>query len=63
MIEIWPIIKEQHGHFLLEEFFTAYCKVNDYSKEAVDLVDSLMRDMENHIKDQCLGSIAENFRW
>ncbi|MDG6893174.1 amylo-alpha-1,6-glucosidase [Clostridium perfringens] len=47
--------------FPLGGFFTAYCKVNDYSKEAVDLVDSLMRDMEDHIKDQCLGSIAEIF--
>ena len=47
--------------FPLGGFFTAYCKVNDYSKEAVDLVDSLMSDMEDHIKDQCLGSIAEIF--
>ena len=47
--------------FPLGGFFTAYCKVNDYSKEAVELVDSLMRDMEDHIKDQCLGSIAEIF--
>lgn len=47
--------------FPLGGFFTAYCKINDYSKEAVDLIDSLMRDMEDHIKDQCLGSIAEIF--
>lgn len=47
--------------FPLGGFFTAYCKVNDYSKESVELVDSLMSDMEEHIKDQCLGSIAEIF--
>lgn len=47
--------------FPLGAFFTAYCKVNDYSKEAVELVDSLMSDMEDHIQDQCLGSIAEIF--
>lgn len=47
--------------FPLGGFFTAYCKVNDYSKESVELVDSLMSDMEDHIKDQCLGSIAEIF--
>lgn len=47
--------------FPLGGFFTAYCKVNDYSKESVDLVDSLMSDMEDHIQDQCLGSIAEIF--
>lgn len=47
--------------FPLGGFFTAYCKVNDYSKESVELVDNLMKDMEDHIKDQCLGSIAEIF--
>lgn len=47
--------------FPLGGFFTAYCKVNNYSKEAIELVDSLMGDMEDHIKDQCLGSIAEIF--
>ncbi|HAT4307919.1 amylo-alpha-1,6-glucosidase [Clostridium perfringens] len=47
--------------FPLGGFFTAYCKVNDYSKESVELVDSLMSDMEDHIQDQCLGSIAEIF--
>lgn len=47
--------------FPLGAFFTAYCKVNDYSKESVEFVDSLMRDMENHIKDHCLGTIAEIF--
>lgn len=47
--------------FPLGGFFTAYCKVNDYSKEAVELVNGLMSDMEDHIQDQCLGSIAEIF--
>ena len=47
--------------FPLGGFFTAYCKVNNYSKETVELVDNLMKDMEDHIKDQCLGSIAEIF--
>lgn len=47
--------------FPLGGFFTAYCKVNDYSKEAIELVDNLIMDMEDHIQDQCLGSIAEIF--
>lgn len=47
--------------FPLGAFFTAYCKVNDYSKEAIDFVDSLMKDMEDHLKNHCLGTIAEIF--
>lgn len=47
--------------FPLGGFFTAYCKVNDYSEEAVELINDLMSDMEDHIQDQCLGSIAEIF--
>lgn len=47
--------------FPIGGFFTAYCKVNDYSKEAVDFVDSLLYDLESHLENQCLGSIAEIF--
>lgn len=47
--------------FPIGGFFTAYCKVNDYSKESVAFVDSLLYDLESHIENQCLGSIAEIF--
>lgn len=45
--------------FPIGAFFTAYCKVNKYSKEAVYFVDSLLMDMENHMEDRCIGSISE----
>lgn len=47
--------------FPLGALLSAYCKVYDYDKEAVEFVDSLLRDMETHIEDQCLGTIAEIF--
>ena len=47
--------------FPIGGFLTAYCKVNDYSNEAVEFVDNCLKDMESHIEDQCLGGIAEIF--
>ena len=47
--------------FPLGGFLTAYCKVNDYSKESVEFVDNCLKDMETHIQDQCLCGIAEIF--
>ncbi|MBB6622833.1 amylo-alpha-1,6-glucosidase [Clostridium gasigenes] len=47
--------------FPLGGFLTAYCKVNDYSKESVEFVDNCLKDMESHIQDQCLCGIAEIF--
>ncbi|MBE6052122.1 MAG: glycogen debranching protein [Clostridium sp.] len=47
--------------FPLGAFMTAYCKVNNYSEESVEFVDELLKDMETHIEDECLGSIAEIF--
>lgn len=47
--------------FPLGGFLTAYCRVNDYSNEAVGFVDNCLKDMESHIEDQCLCGIAEIF--
>lgn len=45
--------------FPLGGFMSSYYKVNEYSEEARIFVDELLMDMENHIKDDCLGGIAE----
>lgn len=47
--------------FPIGAFFTAYCKVNHYSKEAIEFVDSLISDQEVDLENQCLGTIAEIF--
>lgn len=47
--------------FPIGAFFSAYCKVNDYHKETMEFVNSLLRDLETHMEDQCLGTIAEIF--
>ena len=47
--------------FPIGGFYTAYCKVNHYSKEAVAFVESLVSDQEVDLENQCLGSIAEIF--
>ncbi len=47
--------------FPLGAFFTAYCKVNEYSQEAVDFIESLVNDQEVDLENQCLGTIAEIF--
>jgi predicted glycogen debranching enzyme len=45
--------------FPLGAFMSAYCKVNNYSEDSVEFVDELLKDMENHINDDCIGGIAE----
>lgn len=47
--------------FPIGAFFTAYCKVNQYSKEALEFVESLVSDQEVDLENQCLGTIAEIF--
>lgn len=47
--------------FTLGGFLSAYCRVNDYSKESIEFVDNCLKDMESHIEDQCLCGIAEIF--
>ena len=47
--------------FPIGAFFTAYCKVHHYSKEAVAFVESLVSDQEVDLENQCLGTIAEIF--
>lgn len=47
--------------FPIGAFFTAYCKVNQYSKEALDFIESLIEDQEVDLENQCLGTIAEIF--
>jgi len=47
--------------FPIGAFFTAYCKVNQYSKEALEFVESLISDQEVDLENQCLGTISEIF--
>lgn len=47
--------------FPIGAFYTAYCKVNHYSQEALEFVESLISDQETDLENQCLGTIAEIF--
>lgn len=42
-------------------FITAYCKVNDYSQEAVNRAKQMCLLFEDHLKDGCINGIAEIF--
>lgn len=42
-------------------FISAYCKVNDYSNEAVARAKEMCEVFEEHMKDGCLNGIAEIF--
>lgn len=42
-------------------FITAYCKVNDHSKEAVRKAKEMCEYFEDHMEDGCLCGIAEIF--
>ena len=42
-------------------FITAYLKVNNYSKEAVEDADNMCKAFFDHMNDGCLGGIAEVF--
>ncbi len=42
-------------------FITAYCKVNDYSKSAVQIAKAMCEVFEDHLHDGCINGIAEIF--
>ena len=42
-------------------FITAYCKVFDYSKEAVETAKYMCEIFEDHLNDGCINGIAEVF--
>lgn len=47
--------------FPLGALITAYCKVNDYSKESIQYARRMIEPIEDHLRDGCIGSIAEIF--
>ena len=47
--------------FTIGGFISAYCKVNDYSKEAVMRAKEMCEVFEDHMKDGCINGIAEVF--
>ena len=47
--------------FLIGSFISAYCKVNDYSKEALEDGKFMCKVFEDHMKDGCINGIAEIF--
>ncbi|GKX67247.1 amylo-alpha-1,6-glucosidase [Inconstantimicrobium mannanitabidum] len=47
--------------FLIGPFITAYCKVNDDSKEALEKAKEMCEVFEDHMKDGCINGIAEIF--
>lgn len=47
--------------FIAGAFISAYCKVNNYSKEAVNRGKEMCEVFEDHMKDGCINGIAEVF--
>ena len=47
--------------FLIGGFITAYCKVNDYSKEVIDKANYMCKVFEDTMRDGCINGIAEIF--
>ena len=47
--------------FPLGALITAYCKVNDYSRESIQHARRMLEPIEDHLRDGCVGSIAEIF--
>lgn len=47
--------------FLLGGFITAYCKVNDHSKQAVQRAREMCEACFDHLEDGCLNAISEVF--
>ena len=47
--------------FLIGGFITAYCKVNDYSKESIDKANYMCKVFEDTMRDGCINGIAEIF--
>ncbi len=47
--------------FPMGGFLTALVKVNNYSKESIEMARKLMAPVADHLMDGCIGSIAEIF--
>lgn len=47
--------------FLSGGFITAYCKVNEYKKEAIKKAEEMCMCFQDHMEDGCLNGIAEIF--
>jgi predicted glycogen debranching enzyme len=47
--------------FPLGAFITAYVKVHDYSRESILYAKALLETQEDHLRDGCIGQIAEIF--
>lgn len=47
--------------FLIGGFISAYCKVNDYSTEAVKSAEHMCKVFEDTMRDGCINGIAEIF--
>ena len=47
--------------FPMGGFITALVKVNNYSKESIEMARKLMAPVADHLMDGCIGSIAEIF--
>ena len=47
--------------FLIGAFITAYCKVNDYSKESIEKANYMCKVFEDTMRDGCINGIAEIF--
>jgi glycogen debranching enzyme len=47
--------------FPMGGFISAYVKVNNYSKESIEMAKKLMAPVADHLMDGCIGSIAEIF--
>lgn len=47
--------------FPLGGLITAYTKVNDYSEESIAYAKRMLMPLEDHLRDGCIGSIAEVF--
>ena len=47
--------------FTVGAFISAYCKINNYSREAVSRAKEMCEVFEDHMKDGCINGIAEVF--
>ena len=47
--------------FLIGGFITAYCKVNEYSSEAIKKADHMCKVFQDTMNDGCINGIAEIF--
>ena len=47
--------------YLIGGFITAYCKVNNHSKEAIKKAKEMCYLFQDHMRDGCINGIAEIF--